>query len=68
MMPNRVRAVLRAAFDEAAAMRGIGAVFLGTQPRPGGGAIGLWNLTRDLPGHPAGSTVTAEGLRREGLL
>lgn len=33
------------------------ATFLGNQDDGQGGVIPLFNLTRDIPGHPAGSTI-----------
>lgn len=42
--------------------------FKGWQERPSGRPpIELWNLTHDIPGHPAGSTVTRETIERAGL-
>jgi hypothetical protein len=35
---------------------------------PGAPALGLWNLTRDIPGHPRGSTVSSSTLLRAGYL
>lgn len=44
------------------------AVFKGLQERPGGKTpIPLYNLTRGIPGHPKGSTVSAGTLRAAGF-
>lgn len=42
------------------------AVFLGWQKRPGDTPLAFYNLTQDLGDHPAGSTVTAQTLRKYG--
>lgn len=42
------------------------AAFAGLQETPRGGPIELWNLLRDLPGHPAGSTVTRATIEKAG--
>jgi len=55
------------------------AVFIGWQERPAKihrdesciwfeqrGPVALYNLTADIPGHPAGSTVAAETLAKAG--
>jgi hypothetical protein len=45
------------------------AVWLGWQEMlPGAPALALWNLTRDIPGHPRGSTVSSNTLLRLGFL
>jgi hypothetical protein len=42
--------------------------FKGWQERPSRrDPIELWNLTHDIPGHPAGSTVTRETIEKAGL-
>lgn len=43
------------------------ATFLGLQPRVSGPPVALYNLTEDIPGHPKGSTVAAETLRKAGF-
>ena len=45
----------------------IPATWLGWQPRSKGAPLALWNLTKDVPGHAKGSTVTAETLRSLGF-
>ena len=40
--------------------------FIGWQERIGKPPIQLFNLTADIPGHPKGSTVAAETLKRAG--
>ena len=43
------------------------AEYLGEQELPGKGTVSLYNLTADIPGHNAGSTVDAETLRQAGF-
>ena len=45
------------------AVRPAPATFRGWQERPGGEPFALYDLTEDVPGHPQGSTVSAETLR-----
>lgn len=42
------------------------AYFIGWQTMPRGGAVALYNLTRGIPGHPCGSTVSALTLENAG--
>lgn len=42
------------------------AVYVGTQRVDGKDAFTLWTLTADIPGHPAGSTVSDVTLRKLG--
>ena len=42
------------------------AYFIGWQPVPGGRPFALYNLTRAIPGHPAGSTVSRLTLEAAG--
>lgn len=43
------------------------AFFVGWQPVPRGRPFALYNLTRAIPGHPAGSTVSALTLENAGF-
>jgi hypothetical protein len=47
-----------------AAQRTVIAYHIGDQDNGRGGKISLWNLAVDVPGHPAGSTVSGETLKR----
>lgn len=40
------------------------AEFCGWQDDGNGGGFALWNLKRDIPGHPKGSTVAAQTISR----
>jgi len=47
---------------------GLAARFVGWQQRPDGRVpLELWTLLTDIPGHPAGSTVTRQTLLAAGL-
>jgi hypothetical protein len=65
--PDLAAAIARAlAAAQGQSTKGAIAAFAGYQERPGGGALELWNLLVDLPGHPAGSTVTRQTIEAAG--
>lgn len=41
--------------------------WIGTQEVPWGKSIELYNLTKNVPGHPKGSTVSEETLKELGI-